>query len=327
MSKQLRYHSYNPVWKTEFEKLKTHLDSILTTLVLDIIHIGSTSVESLGAKPIIDIDIVFEENLELIIKALEQNNYIYEGEKGIPNRHAFTYLKENFHEHHLYVIKKGSSNLLNHITLKRALQNNPKYRKQYQQLKQDLIHKNATDRVLYTNSKTKLINLILKEELHMKSIVLGGGCFWGVEAYFKQLEGVTDTEVGYINGIGETTYKEVCEGSGHTEAVLLKYDEEVISLKKILDHFFNIIDPTSINKQGPDVGVQYRTGIYNFNPEQLPFIENYISVRQKEYQKPIRVERETNLTFYAAEDNHQDYLDKNKNGYCHVDLASHKNVK
>lgn len=161
----------------------------------------------------------------------------------------------------------------------------------------------------------------------MKSIVLAGGCFWGVEAYFKQLPGVTDSEVGYINGHGETTYQKVCSGSGHAEAVLLHYDEEHISLKKIMDHFFNIIDPTSINKQGPDVGVQYRTGIYNYTPEQLPFIENYMSVRQKEYSKPIRVEVQTDLIFYPAEDYHQDYLDKNKNGYCHVKLDSYKNVE
>ena len=93
------------------------------------------------------------------------------------------------------------------------------------------------------------------------------------------------------------------------------------------DHFFNIIDPTSINKQGPDIGIQYRSGIYNFLPEQLPFIKNYISFRQKEYKKPIAIELETNLIFYGAEDYHQDYLDKNANGYCHVRLDSYKNVE
>ena len=107
-----------------------------------------------------------------------------------------------------------------------------------------LIKENSQNRELYTYKKTDVIQKILKEEYQMKSIILGGGCFWGVEAYFKQLEGVTDTEVGYINGNGETSYKEVCEGAGHAEAVLLNYDEELISLKKILDHFFNIIDQT-----------------------------------------------------------------------------------
>lgn len=327
MSKLLRYQEYSALWKTEFERLQSHLDHLLTTLIREIVHVGSTSVESLGAKPILDIDIIYQENLDLIIKVLETSGYRYEGEKGIIDRHAFAYLKDDFYEHHLYVIKEGSIALNNHLSFKRALQNNPLYRKQYQDLKQQLIQENNKNRERYTESKTDFILSILKEESLMKSIVLGGGCFWGVEAYFKQLEGVLDTEVGYINGNGETTYKEVCEGSGHAEAVLLKYDEERISLKKILDHFFNIIDPTSINKQGPDVGVQYRTGIYNYLPEQLPFIENYLSVRQKEYAKPIQVECLSNLTFYPAEDYHQDYLDKNKNGYCHVKLDSYKNVE
>lgn len=161
----------------------------------------------------------------------------------------------------------------------------------------------------------------------MKTIIFAGGCFWGVEAYFKQLEGVTDTEVGYVNGNGETTYQEVCAGSGHAEAVLIRYDEETISLKKLLDHLFNIIDPTSINKQGPDIGIQYRSGIYNYHVEEYPFIKNYLSVRQKEYTKPIAIELVTDVPFYPAEDYHQDYLEKNQNGYCHVDLTSHTNVK
>ena len=161
----------------------------------------------------------------------------------------------------------------------------------------------------------------------MKSIVFAGGCFWGVEAYFKQLEGVVDTMVGYIGVEEDTTYEDVCNGSGHAEAVLLKYDEEVVSFKKLLDHLFNIIDPTSINKQGNDVGLQYRTGIYNYTKDQLPFIKNYISVRQKEYVKPIVLELKTDLTFFKAEEFHQDYLDKHKDGYCHINLDSYKNVE
>lgn len=161
----------------------------------------------------------------------------------------------------------------------------------------------------------------------MKSIVFAGGCFWGVEAYFKQLDGVTDTEVGYIDGEGATTYEAVCNASGHAEAVLINYDEEVISIKRLLDHLFNIIDPTSINKQGNDVGVQYRTGIYNYAPEQLPFIKNYLTVRQNEFSKPFQLNLKTDLIFFPAEDYHQDYLEKNKSGYCHVDLNSHKNVE
>ena len=161
----------------------------------------------------------------------------------------------------------------------------------------------------------------------MKSIVLAGGCFWGVEAYFNQLDGVTETEVGYIGGNGKTTYQEVCNASGHTECVLLRYDDEIISLKKILDHYFNIINPTSLNKQGPDIGIQYRTGIYNYAPEDKPFINNYLNVRQKEYTKPLQIEVVDYSDYFTAEDEHQDYLKKHKNGYCHIRLDSYKNVE
>jgi len=161
----------------------------------------------------------------------------------------------------------------------------------------------------------------------MKSIVFAGGCFWGVEAYFKQLNGITETIVGYIAGEGETTYEQVCNASGHAEAVHITFDEDLISLNKLLDHLFNIIDPTSINKQGNDKGIQYRTGIYNYTPEMLDLIQGYINVRQNEYNKPIVMELKTNLEFYNAEEYHQDYLNKNKNGYCHVNLSSYKNIE
>ncbi len=284
--------------------------------------------KNLGAKPIIDIDIEYSnhEDLEMIIKLLEQNNYYYNGTQGIKGRHVFKYETSPFHEHHLYAVHSDSLELQKHLTFRDALRNSIRMRNNYQTIKQNLINKNNNDRELYTNSKTDIVNQIMKESTHMKTIVFAGGCFWGVEAYFKQLEGVVDTEVGYINGDGSTNYKEVCAGSGHAEAVYIEYDNDVISLKKLLDHLFNIIDPTSINKQGPDIGVQYRTGIYNYHLEDIDFIQNYINVRQKEYSKPIALELATNLEFYSAEDYHQDYLEKNKNGYCHVNLDSHKNV-
>ena len=161
----------------------------------------------------------------------------------------------------------------------------------------------------------------------MKTIVFAGGCFWGVEAYFKQLDGITETCAGYINGEGEVTYEQVCNFSGHAEAVMLHYDEKVISLKKLLDHFFNIIDPTSLNKQGNDVGIQYRTGIYNYEDDQLPFIKNYFHIRQKEYDRDIVIELANNLPFYQAEEYHQDYLEKHQYGYCHIDLGSYTKIK
>jgi len=324
--KPLRLEKHNPKWASEFTKIKDHLDALIASFYIDILHIGSTSVSDLYAKPIIDITIVFDSHLDLIISKLEASNYQYEGFKGIPERHAFAYLGSDLHEHHLYACHVDSAPLKDYLDLKRNLLNHPKNRARYSTLKQQLIAKNKTDRELYTISKTNVIQSILLEERTMRTIVFAGGCFWGVEAYFKQLKGVLETEVGYIAGNGETSYKEVCAGSGHAEAVMIQFDEELISLKKLLDHLFNIIDPTSINKQGPDVGVQYRSGVYNYLPEQLPFIKNYIAVRQKEYTKPIVIELGTNLPFFQAEDYHQDYLEKNKNGYCHVDLTSHKNI-
>ena len=161
----------------------------------------------------------------------------------------------------------------------------------------------------------------------MKKITFAGGCFWGVEAYFKQLDGVVETVAGYINGEGVPTYELVCNFSGHAEGVMITYDEEIISLKKLLDHFFNIIDPTSINKQGNDIGIQYRSGIYNYSEDQFPFIKSYFQLKQKEYDRDIAVELATSLVFYKAEEYHQDYLEKHSDGYCHIDLESHTNIK
>lgn len=327
MSKLLRYHDYNEQWPIEFEKIKTFLDSKLINLHKEIHHVGSTSVKGLGAKPIIDIDIEFEDNLELIIQVLEENGYVYQGEKGVIGRHAFRRSDDLFYEHHLYAIHSNGEELKKHIQFRDCLRMSKSYRTKYQELKKRLIKENNKDRQLYVDSKSDLVTHITKRSVFMKSIVFAGGCFWGVEAYFKLIEGVTDTEVGYIGADGETTYQQVCAGSGHTEAVHIIYDEDVVSLKKLMDHLFNIIDPTSINKQGPDIGVQYRTGVYNYHPSDLDFIKNYIQVRQREYKKPIVLELITNLEFFKAEDYHQDYLDKNANGYCHVNLESHKNVE
>lgn len=156
----------------------------------------------------------------------------------------------------------------------------------------------------------------------MKKIVLAGGCFWGVEAYFKQLKGVSTTSVGYANGNFENpTYKQVCEGiANHAEAVEITYDENIASLNLLLDNFFKIIDPTSLNKQGNDVGVQYRSGIYYEDEETKNFAVNYINELQNKYIKKIVVSVEPLESYYLAEEYHQDYLDKNPKGYCHVDL-------
>ncbi len=156
----------------------------------------------------------------------------------------------------------------------------------------------------------------------MKTIYLAGGCFWGVEAYYKKLKGVTDTQVGYANGnYPNPTYQEVCdEKATHAEAVKVVFNEKQITLEKLLEHLFRIIDPTSVNKQGHDEGIQYRTGVYFENKEDETVARKYVQLRQKDYRKPIALEIQPLRGFYDAETYHQDYLDKNPNGYCHVDF-------
>lgn len=154
----------------------------------------------------------------------------------------------------------------------------------------------------------------------MKSIVLAGGCFWGVEAYFKQFDGVVFTEVGYANGnTVSPTYKDVCSGeSGHAEAVMVMYDPEIMSTNRLLQLFFDIIDPTSLNKQGNDIGTQYRTGIYYETPSQMSVIDKALFELEKTVEGDVVIEVESIRNFYRAEDYHQNYLEKNPGGYCHI---------
>ncbi len=156
----------------------------------------------------------------------------------------------------------------------------------------------------------------------IKEIYLAGGCFWGTEHYFKQIEGVVETEVGFANGHTENpTYKEVyTDETGHAETVRIKYDSDVVSLKFLLQMFFKAIDPTSLNKQGHDEGTRYRTGIYYADAGDLPVIEAVYADEQKNYQQPLAVEKQPLDKFYSAEEYHQDYLDKNPDGYCHLPL-------
>jgi len=155
----------------------------------------------------------------------------------------------------------------------------------------------------------------------MNKIILAGGCFWGVEAYFKRLKGVTDTEVGYTDGKGKhPTYQEVCDNSGHAEACLVSYDETVLPLVKVLEHFFRIVDPTELNRQGHDIGSQYRNAIYLFNLNDLNFVREYVNNLKSRYRAPVVTEVKLAGPFYNAEEYHQDYLDKVVGGYCHVNL-------
>lgn len=156
----------------------------------------------------------------------------------------------------------------------------------------------------------------------MKEIYLAGGCFWGVEEYFSRINGVVDTQVGYANGTTENpSYEQVCTGTtGHAETTYIKYDENIISLKILLEKFWRIIDPTSLNKQGNDRGSQYRTGIYYTKEEDLPIIEKSFKEIQSKYDKPMVTEILPLESFYEAEEYHQDYLKKNPGGYCHIDM-------
>lgn len=156
----------------------------------------------------------------------------------------------------------------------------------------------------------------------MKEIYLAGGCFWGVEAYYKRMNGVEDTEVGYANSRMESpSYKEVCTGrTDAAETVKIIYDEEKITLEEILKALFKVIDPTLINRQGPDIGSQYRSGIYYTDEGDREIIEDFIENVKGDYKMPIATEVMKLENFYEAEDYHQDYLDKNPDGYCHIKL-------
>ena len=157
----------------------------------------------------------------------------------------------------------------------------------------------------------------------MKQIYLAGGCFWGTEAYFERLKGVTDTLCGYANGkTANPTYEEVCRANtGYAETVFIEYDPSVISLEKLLTEFFKTIDPTTKNRQGNDIGSQYRSGIYFVDAADAPVIQNLFADKQKKCIKPIVTEALPLSNFYPAEAYHQHYLDKNPGGYCHVDLG------
>lgn len=157
----------------------------------------------------------------------------------------------------------------------------------------------------------------------VKKIWLAGGCFWGMEAYFMQLKGIISTTVGYGQGITDhPDYQQVCTGTtGHAEVCEISYDEEILPLRKILEHFFRVIDPTTLNRQGPDRGTQYRSGVYYSVPEDSEIIHQFIEEMQPRYSAPIVVEVEPVGRFFPAEDYHQKYLEKTPGGYCHINLS------
>lgn len=153
-----------------------------------------------------------------------------------------------------------------------------------------------------------------------KTIYLAGGCFWGTEHFMKMIHGVESAEVGYANSnVPDPTYREVCTGrTGAAETVKVVYDANEVSLPFLLNLYYKTIDPTSLNKQGNDRGTQYRTGIYYTDPAERPVIEKSLEELQKNYSKPLAIEVGPLENFYPAEDYHQDYLENNPGGYCHI---------
>jgi peptide-methionine (S)-S-oxide reductase len=156
----------------------------------------------------------------------------------------------------------------------------------------------------------------------MAKATFAAGCFWGVEATFRQLPGVVSTRVGYIGGKTENpTYKEVCtDATGHAEAVEVDYDPAKIPYRKLLETFWENHDPTQLNRQGPDWGSQYRSAIFFHSPEQE--VEAKTSKRELEnssrFRKPIATQIVPAETFYEAEDYHQQYLEKRGLASCHI---------
>lgn len=154
----------------------------------------------------------------------------------------------------------------------------------------------------------------------LKEIYFAGGCFWGTEHFFQQVRGVTKTEVGYANGnIVNPSYKQVTSGkTGFVETVRVIYDPRVVELGLLIDLFLKTIDPTTLNKQGNDIGTQYRSGIYFVDEGEKALVLSKLESLAKGFNAPVVVEALPLKNFYVAEKYHQKYLDKNPGGYCHI---------
>jgi peptide methionine sulfoxide reductase msrA/msrB len=161
------------------------------------------------------------------------------------------------------------------------------------------------------------------DESKLKEIWLAGGCFWGVEAYMSRIHGVYDVISGYANGNKEyPSYQEVSSGkTGFAETVYVRYDPERVELTTLLTHFFKIIEPTVKNRQGNDVGSQYRSGIYYKDESDRTIIDKVVAQEQKNYTEKIQTEVLPLKNYFLAEEYHQDYLEKNPSGYCHIDFS------
>ncbi|PIP09077.1 MAG: peptide methionine sulfoxide reductase [Syntrophobacteraceae bacterium CG23_combo_of_CG06-09_8_20_14_all_50_8] len=168
-----------------------------------------------------------------------------------------------------------------------------------------------------------------KSARNMETAIFAAGCFWGVEEYFSRVKGVIKSESGYTGGTKKNpTYEEVCTGkTGHAESVRVIFDPKVVSYERLLQHFWEMHDPTSLNKQGNDIGSQYRSAIFYTNPEQERTARASLErlAKSGKYSKKIVTEILPAKEFYLAEEYHQDYLKKNPYGYCHIDLRKATN--
>lgn len=151
-------------------------------------------------------------------------------------------------------------------------------------------------------------------------IYLAGGCFWGLEQWLKKLDGVISTEVGYANGEGsDVSYEAVCSGiTGHAETVEVVFDDQILGVPRLVELFLDLINPLSLNRQGPDIGTQYRSGIYYTDEQDVPLIKQVMETKSRNLGQQIVTELLPLQNFCTAEDYHQDYLEKNPYGYCHI---------
>ena len=185
-----------------------------------------------------------------------------------------------------------------------------------------------------SKAKVKPVEEIKKNKTNMegkniKEIYFAGGCFWGTEHLFQLVRGVVDTEVGYANGkIKNPTYEQVIsQTTGFAEAVKVRYDADQVNLPLLINLFFKSIDPTTIDRQGNDRGDNYRSGIYSTDAATEVIVKTEVAKLAKNYDRPVVVETIPLKNFYKAEDYHQDYLDKNPGGYCHIPLSVFEEAK
>ena len=194
--------------------------------------------------------------------------------------------------------------------------------------------------MLPLRSKTVILTLLIIGQFAIKNAgaetmkpsvekaTFAGGCFWGIEKLFSELDGVVSTRVGYTGGhVKNPSYEIVCTGfTGHAEAIEITFDPTQISYEKLLGTFFSYHDPTALNRQGNDVGTQYRSAIFYHNAAQKKMAELAVEllIQAKVFRNKIVTEVAPAAEFYAAEDYHQQYLKKNPNGYCAIHFQSHK---